>query len=52
MANKERINLMRKTVDKIRKEYEEGTSQADLSRLYGVHKNTIWNIVNNKSWVK
>ena len=41
-----------KTVDKIRKEYEEGTSQADLSRLYGVHKNTIWNIVTNKSWVK
>lgn len=41
-----------KLVEQIRKEYREGCSQMFLSRKYNVHKNTIWNIVNNKKWIK
>ena len=40
-----------KIVNEIRDMYREGYTQEKLSVLYSVHKKTIWNIVNNKSWV-
>ena len=42
--------LTLKDVKDIRLKYEEGHSQVSLSKLYNVHKQTIYNIVSGRAW--
>jgi group I intron endonuclease len=39
-------------VDTIRSLYKSGTSQRELSKMFGVTQSNISNIVNNKTWIK
>ena len=42
--------LTLKDAKDIRLKYEEGHSQVSLSKLYNVHKQTIYNIVSGRTW--
>lgn len=42
--------LTEDAVTDIRKMYSEGFRQKDIAEKYGVKRNTVWDIVNRKSW--
>lgn len=53
--NGEKSGLARLTNENamtIRKRYRAGEMQKDLATEYGVHKNTIWRIINDKTYRK
>ena len=45
-----RSKLKNKDVLEIRKLLNQGVTQAELSRIFGVHKNIIWNISKGHTW--
>jgi len=48
--NHSQSKLVSEEIIQIRQRYEQGETQSALAREFGVHKSTIWEIVNRKIW--
>lgn len=46
------VKLTESEVRRIRKLYTKGITQAELSRMFGVERGTVWNIVHRKTWTE